>query len=142
MGILGFRQVDQKATAKKVRKFFDDDFMLCVRKMNRRPQDLKSPQYDPQPKRSTIGNSIEEAIIEHIDLEEVYRAVAVAIRNCSRRSNLILVGRYLDGIPDSIMQERLGLEHTHYGESKNWALNEFADRVQAQLPSLDLHVYK
>ena len=96
--------------------------MLCVRRLNRRPQDLKSPQYDPQPKGSTIGNSSEEAIIEHIALEEVYRAVAVAIRNCSRRSNLILVGRYLDGIPDSIMQERLGLEHTHINPSLSFLI--------------------
>lgn len=142
MGVLNFPQIDQKATAKKVRDFLDHDFMLCVRRLNRRPQDLKSPVFNTQPKGKIVSNGNEQKIIEYLYMEEVFQAVGAAIGNCSQRANLILVGRYLDKIPDSIMQERLGLEHTHYWHSKNLALNEFADRIQAQLPNLDLHVYK
>lgn len=140
MGVLDFPQVDQTATAKRVREFLDKDFMLCVRRLNRRPQDLKSPVFDTQPKGAPTGNGNEQKIIEYLYMKEVYQAVGVAIGNCSRRANEILVGCYLDELPDNVMQERLGFSHAHYNTLKQRALNELADRLWAQIGK-DLHVY-
>ena len=64
------------------------------------------------------------------------------MNNCKLIHKQILISKYLDDMYDWQIMQNLNYEKTRYLEIKMNALNEFADRLEAQPDCPDLHIYK
>ncbi len=61
-----FPVVDERATAKKVKKFFEKDFERLLRLADEQISFFRSPNYDGMPKSPSTINGQEESAIKYI----------------------------------------------------------------------------
>lgn len=127
--------IDKNVTTKNVRRFFRVNFITYLNRAGLHSADLSSAQLDPTGISSRGKNSSEEKMMRIFDYQAKCGAIYFAIIDCMENDNLgvfnqkILKYRYIDNIPDSKVQERLGISPASYGEKKASALIEFADRL-------------
>lgn len=123
---------DREATARNVRRFFQNrlDYYLSNCGSNR--TDLKSPTLSLAGGGGTLGNHTEDKIINGMIAGVVCQCIATAIQNCSHRAKQpsyeILVGCYLDELKDWEVSSQCGFGKTRFQEVKKEALCEFAER--------------
>ena len=134
-------EIDEKGTAKRVRMFLEKDLKTCLEIVNRRPEDLKSPVFDTQPKSTVSGNSTEQRIVEFLHAEEILKEFHEALTNSSDETKKLITLRYIDGVTDTHIQERMQITATPYRHHKRKALNEIANRLYFKKSIDDLHVY-
>lgn len=111
---------DREATARNVRRFFQNrlDYYLSSCGSNR--TDLKSPTLSLAGGGGTLGNHAEDKIINGMIAGVVCQCIATAIQNCSHRAKQpsyeILVGCYLDELKDWEVSSQCGFGKTRFQE--------------------------
>lgn len=140
--------VNSKATANNVRHFFNNQLDRYLALSGQHRADLKSPVSDGQPTGSPIGNSTENRMMQIWLAEQIVDCVGKAMRNCTKRSQQLLLGRYADDMLAYQVARELNVSASTFKRNSNGALNEFADRYEFQLvkhniqnEAKDLHVY-
>lgn len=143
-----FEPIDRKATACNVRNFFDHQLDHYLALSGKHRGDLKSPVSDGQPSGSPIGNSTENRMMNIWLAEQIIDCVGKAMRNCTERSRLLLLGKYAENRTSYQTAELLNSSASTFTREQEDALNEFADRFEYQLVHhaidedvKDLHIF-
>lgn len=154
--------IDQKATANKVRNFLKFDFDRYLNFAGLNPSDLSviddthlsSPSLDASGVSSHGGiNHAETSMLRIIEAENACKAIYHAIMKCRdggrKPYKTILSEVYLKGMNDTAVQGLLGYESSQYDVIKRRALCEFADRwdrsryiYRLRDDKWDMHVWK
>lgn len=137
-----FPDVNYKETAINTRNFLDHKLPRILRIANENPGCLKSPAITGMPANHDGGNHNEEKLVKYITAKEMLRGISKALNNCSYTSFIILEGKYIKGLQDWQITQKMGYSKARYFQLKDEALNEFADRLETQKSCPDLHVYK
>lgn len=138
-----FPVVDERATAKKVKKFFEKDFERLLRLADEQTSFFRSPNYDGMPKSPSTINGQEESAIKYITSDtakakSILKDIDVAINHCSKTNQTILFYRYIECWPDWQVAQKVKYSATRYNELKIVALVEFAERLCVQENRIDL----
>lgn len=141
-----FPEIDDQATARRVRFFFDKDMPRLLNRAGRPITDLTSPKLDLAGGSSGgYGNGQERKIIDHLDAIEVYnRVVDAIIKTISLMRNeeayhfhrTLLVDCYIKRVHDKEEMAKLGMTDTPITVYKRGACVEFAetfDTVKRQM---------
>ena len=143
-----FKPIDRKRTAENVRNFFDNQLDRYLALSGKHRGDLKSPVSDGQPTGSPVGNSTENRMISVWLAEQIIDCVGKAMRNCTKQSQELLLGRYADNLLAYQVATELNLSSATFSRDQVTALNEFADRYEYQLVQHriqdeveDLHIF-
>lgn len=142
-----FPVVDERATAKKVKKFFEKDFERLLRLADEQTSFFRSPNYDGMPRSQSTINGQEESAIKYITSDSaraksILKDVDIAINHCSKTNQIILFYRYIECWPDWRVAQKVSYGRTRYHELKMVALNEFAERLRVQECKIDLVILK
>ncbi len=133
--------IDQKATANRVRHFLDFNFEHYLNFAGLNASDLSviddshlsSPKMDASGVSAHGGiNHTEQSFNRIIEAENACKAIYRTIKNCRNGERTpyqtILVENYLHYRPDITVQAMLGYSSSRYDVLKRRALCEFADR--------------
>lgn len=138
-----FPNIDYKKTAVNVRSYLDTKLPRLLRMVNESPTSLKSPVISDMPVDHDSGeNHNEEKLIRYIAAKDIVNGISLALNNCSRRSFMILEGKYIKEMSDWQISQNMGYSKARYFQLKDEAFNEFADRLEMQKGCPDLHVYE
>jgi ArpU family phage transcriptional regulator len=124
-----YSQVDRDATATKA----DEELSKWPHywALSRRSAvALKSPGLDGMPKSPSKQNHAEDGILDKVSAETWVNRVKYVIEDMqmtNHRASQILQFLYMQGLPDTVAMERLGIEHTQYYEDRKDALVTFAE---------------
>lgn len=138
-------QYNDKQTAKNVSEFFKN-FKRISRMAGEDPSALKSPAISDIPVSHGGGNHNEDKIVDHLNAVElapkIMSDIKFALAHISERSKIIILGTYVDELPQLAMADRLQCGESTYKEYKKIALNEFADSLSSPktILRIDLHV--
>lgn len=135
--------VDTKATAKEVSRFFRRTIPVLLRMYGGTMASIQSPKFDGMPK-SSYGNGTENKLIKRLEKElearEVIADVRVAIERCSFESQQIIKMAMVEKKRDWQVCEALKYSQSRYYDLKRVALNEFADAFETRKHGQDLHI--
>lgn len=139
--------IDDQATASKVRKFLTKDLDKYLALAGAQRENLKSPSITGMPKAAPVGNATEDHFLDVIIAEATIDCVKRAIANCTFTSRDILTLCYLDCLTDWKVAQRLDYSPSRYNDLKRKALCEFAGRYRYQAKSAgitdsELNVYR
>lgn len=139
--------IDDQATASKVRKFLTKDLDKYLALSGAQRDNLKSPTITGMPKATPVGNATEDHFLDVIIAEVTIDCVKRAIANCTLTSRNILTLCYLDCLTDWKVAQRLDYSPSRYNDLKRKALCEFAGRYRYQamhagISDSELNVYK
>ena len=142
-----FPVVDERATAKKVKKFFEKDFDRLLRLADEQTSFFRSPNYDGMPKSPSTANGQEVSVIKRITSDtakakSILRDIDIAINHCSKTNQTILFYRYIECWPDWQVAQQIQYSTTRYNELKIVASVEFAERLCVQENRIDLRELK
>lgn len=142
-----FDDVDLTETANQVREFLNQDFRKAIALSGKQLTELKSPELSDVPSFGSHDNNNERNIINLVTAQAVVNATHDTIFNCSSKSKLILIDKYINCYTRWITARDLGYSVSRFDILHNKALNEFADRFQHyaeyyRLDVTDLHIYK
>lgn len=142
-GDLGL-DINQKATAKKVREFFKYTFPDYLIKAGYHRTDLSSPQLDPTGVAVHGINSSENKMMLIINMQERCRAVYQAIDHCADNSKqpfrTILKALYIDELDDWKVAQKVQYSDSRYSDLKRYALCQFADTIQTWATLYDVYI--
>lgn len=136
---------DEKQTAKNVNEFFKN-FKRISRMAGEDPSALKSPVISDIPVSHDGGNHNEDKLVNHVNATDlapkIMNDVRFALSHISQRSKTIILGVYIDELPQLAMADRLQCSESSYKIYKEVALNEFADSLSSPrtILKIDLHV--
>ena len=136
---------DDEQTAKNVSEFFKN-FKRISRMAGEDPAALKSPVISDMPVSHDGGNHNEDKLIDHANATDlapkIMNDVRFALSHISQRSKTIILGVYVDELPQLAMADRLRCSESSYKIYKKVALNEFADSLSSPrtVLKIDLHV--
>lgn len=136
---------DDEQTAKNVSEFFKN-FKRISRMAGEDPAALKSPAISDMPVSHDGGNHNEDKLVDHANATDlapkIMNDVKFALSHISQRSKTIILGVYVDELPQFAMADRLRCSESSYKIYKKMALNEFADSLSSPRTALkiDLHV--
>lgn len=138
-----FPVLDEQATARNVKAFFDKDFDRLLRLADEQTSFFRSPSYDGMPKSPSFKNRQEESTIKYITSDtakakSILKDVDIAINHCSNTNQIILFYRYIKRLTDIQVAQKIRYGATRYNELKNVALVEFAERLYVQKNHIDL----
>lgn len=138
-----FPVIDERATSKKVKNFFDKDFERLLRLADEQTSFFRSPKYDGMPRSQSTINGQEESAIKYITSDtakakSILKDIDVAINHCSKTNQIILFYRYVERWPDWRVAQKVQYSTTRYNELKIAALVEFAERLCVQENRIDL----
>lgn len=132
-----FPEIDDQATAARVRAFFDRDMPRLLNRAGRPISDLSSPKLDATGgRRSGYGNGQERKLIDHLDAVEVYNLVVdVVIEAVSLMRDdeayyfhrTLLVDCYIKRVREKVEMIKLGMTETPIRLHKRAACMEFAE---------------
>lgn len=145
-------EVDDKATSKKVTKFFTKE-LDKYQNFSATKYDLKSVNFSGLKVDSTPNpSSVDNRLILIMTYQARLACVEPAIDKCTNRPDKplqkILKLRYIDHVAGWQVEQRLGYGHTYFNELRRQATLQFADVFLMEQLShgvkdvLDLHVYK
>lgn len=133
--------IDQKATANRVRHFlsFNFEHYLSFAGLNASDLSVVDNSHLSSPKMDVSGvsahggiNHTEQSFNRIIEAEKACKAIYRTIKNCRNGERTpyqtILSENYLHYIPDITIQAMLGYSSSRYDVLKRHALCEFADR--------------
>ena len=140
-----FPVLDEQATARNVKNFFDKDFDRLLRLADEQTSFFRSPNYDGMPKSPSTINRQEESAIKYVTSDttkakSILKDVDIAINHCSNMNQIILFYRYIKCLSDLQVAQKIGYGATRYNELKTVALIEFAERLYVQHNHIDLRV--
>lgn len=136
---------DDEQTAKNVSEFFKN-FKRISRMAGEDPAALKSPAISDMPVSHDGGNHNEDKLVDHANATDlapkIMNDVKFALSHISQRSKTIILGVYVDELPQFVMADRLRCSESSYKIYKKVALNEFADSLSSPrtVLKIDLHV--
>lgn len=139
--LLEIDNIDYKKTAENVKDFLDNKLPRILRLANESPASLKSPEISDMPINRDGGNHNEDNMVKYIAARDIISGVSRAFQSCSQISFTILKSRYVDGLQDWQVEQKLYCSHTQYFKLRDKAFNEFADCFELQKGCKDLHVY-
>ncbi|WP_076149743.1 ArpU family phage packaging/lysis transcriptional regulator [Ligilactobacillus murinus] len=139
--------LDEVATAEKVKNFFDKDLERLLRLADKQRSFFRSVSMDGMPKAPSPGNGQENMVVKYVSSESakaksILEDVNVALNRCSSTYQLILYYRYIKGLADWQVAQKIKYSTTRYNELKIAACIEFAERLHVQINQLDLRVMK
>lgn len=139
--------LDEVATAEKVKKFFDNDLERLLRLADEQRSFFRSVNMDGMPKAPSSGNGQENMVVKYVSSESakaksILEDVSVALNHCSNTYQLILYYRYIKGLADWQVAQKVQYSNTRYHQLKIAACIEFAERLHVQSNQLDLRVVK
>ena len=139
--------LDEVATAEKVKKFFDKDLERLLRLADKQRSFFRSVSMDGMPKAPSPGNGQENMVVKYVSSESakaksILEDVNVALNRCSSTYQLILYYRYIKGLADWQVAQKIKYSTTRYNELQSAACIEFAERLHVQVNQLDLRVMK
>lgn len=142
-----FPVIDERATARNVKVFFDRDLDRLLRLADEQTSFFRSPNLDGMPKSPSTINGQEKAAIKYITSDaakakSILKDVDTAINHCSNTNQIILFYRYIKCYPDWKVAQKIKYSTTRYNELKNVALVEFAERLCVQQNHIDLREIK
>ncbi len=124
-----FQELDVVGTYHAVQWFFYDRYPVIKRRSGTWG-DYTSPSIDGMPKAPSKGNSSEKKMIEHGVYASACYAVQYALEGCSHESQIILVGKYIKGMSDDDVKERLAISgNGAFRRRLKRACCEFADCI-------------
>jgi ArpU family phage transcriptional regulator len=91
---------------------------------------LQSPKFDDMPKAPAVGNRTEDNIVDTLDAQKwvsVVKAIIEDMKQTNDRYSKILRLRYITGLDNDVVQERIGVGKSQYFEDKKDALVAFAE---------------
>lgn len=138
-------EYDDEQTAKNVSEFFKN-FKRISRMAGEDPAALKSPVISDIPVSHDGGNHNEDKLVDHANATDlapkIMNDVKFALSHISQRSKTIILGVYVDELPQFVMADRLRCSESSYKIYKKVALNEFADSLSSPrtVLKIDLHV--
>ncbi|WP_054748010.1 ArpU family phage packaging/lysis transcriptional regulator [Lentilactobacillus rapi] len=89
-----FPEVDEKATVKQVKSFFEHTIPKMERYAHQNIIDIKSPVISDMPKGGQHGNSSEETIVKHLYAQQVLERTVQALGHCTDMSQKIIKRLY------------------------------------------------
>lgn len=139
--------LDEVATAEKVKKFFDKDLERLLRLADKQRSFFRSVSMDGMPKAPSPGNGQENMVVKYVSSESakaksILEDVNIALNHCSNTYQLILYYRYIKGLADWQVAQKVQYSNTRYHQLKIAACIEFAERLYVQSNQLDLRVVK
>lgn len=139
--------LDEVATAEKVKKFFDKDLERLLRLADKQRSFFRSVNMDGMPKAPSPGNGQENMVVKYVSSESakaksILEDVNIALNHCSNTYQLILYYRYIKGLADWQVAQKVQYSNTRYHQLKIAACIEFAERLYVQSNQLDLRVVK
>ncbi|MEY8662516.1 ArpU family phage packaging/lysis transcriptional regulator [Ligilactobacillus faecis] len=142
-----FPVIDDRATAKKVKNFFEKDFERLLRLADEQTSFFRSPNYDGMPKSPSTINGQEASVIKCITSDtakakSILSDIDIAINHCNKTYQTILFYRYIECLPDWRVAQKVKYSTTRYNELKIAALVEFAERLCVQKNHIDLRALK
>ncbi|QHJ77600.1 MAG: hypothetical protein [Bacteriophage sp.] len=126
--------IDQRATAENVKRFFRNDFEKYILRSGYHRTDLTSPQLDPTGIMGHGGNSAENKMAIIFDAQDKCKAVYHAIDQCfdstQQPFRTILKSLYIDELKDWQVAAKVQYSDSRYNELKKYALCQFADTIE------------
>lgn len=90
-----------------------------------------SPKFDNMPISPNNSNSSERRMINHSLANNAYHAIISAIDGCSKESQVIIKGRYLQGLTGNAIKARLSIAgNSVYYDKVKYACLELADCLE------------
>lgn len=136
---------DEKQTAKNVNEFFKN-LKKISRMAGEDPSALKSPVISDMPICHDVGNHNEDKLVDHANATDlapkIMNDVRFALSHISQRSKTIILGVYIDELPQLAMADRLRCSESSYKIYKEVALNEFADSLSSPKTILKIDLHK
>ncbi|WP_304652458.1 ArpU family phage packaging/lysis transcriptional regulator [uncultured Ligilactobacillus sp.] len=137
--------LDEVATAEKVKKFFDKDLERLLRLADKQRSFFRSVSMDGMPKAPSPGNGQENMVVKYVSSESakaksILEDVSVALNHCSNTYQLILYYRYIEGLADWQVAQKVQYSTARYYQLKIAACIEFAERLCVQRNKIDLRV--
>lgn len=137
--------LDEVATAEKVKKFFDKDLERLLRLADEQRSFFRSVNMDGMPKAPSPGNGQEKMVVKYVSSESakaksILEDVSVALNHCSNTYQLILYYRYIKGLADWQVAQKVQYSTARYYQLKIAACIEFAERLYVQRNKIDLRV--
>lgn len=131
-----FPEIDDQATAERVRFFFGRDIPRLLNRAGRPISDLTSPKLDTTGPGGGYGNGQERKLIDHLDAVEVYSVVVDAVietvglmrdDEAYYYHRTLLVDCYIKRVHDKVEMIKLGMTDTPIRLHKRAACVEFAE---------------
>lgn len=142
MDVLAIPQIDRKGTARKVKKFFENEYPGICRRAGNNPAGIKAVVIDGMPKSPSFDNSSEEKLTDFIEKQVDYEKVVKAIRALDEMSKDIIMYNIIEKQSNSWCYRRFHMTSSRYDDYKKYALNAFADSYEYQtFGETDLHEY-
>lgn len=123
--------IDKAETAKKVRKFFKNDWPHLLNYAGTSISKLKSPSFDAAPTGPRYENGAERQMLNIFDAQTAVACVRDAINSCQTVHREVLTYRFIDGLPDWKTAQKIGYSDPQEQRIKKRACCELAERLQA-----------
>lgn len=137
-------QYDDEQTAKNVSEFFKN-FKRISRMAGEDPSALKSPVISDMPVNHSGENHNEDRLVDHANATDlapkIMDDIKFALNHISQRSRTIILGVYVDELPQLAMADRLRCSESSYKIYKKVALNEFADSLSSPRTLLKINLH-
>lgn len=132
-------ELDDKATIKKVRTFFEKDFPKLLNMAHISYLDVKSPMMSDVPKAITNENTIDNKMNWHNYAIDVLNKVVKAFDGVDKKKRKFIEARYFNHLTWYEITDLTGYSRTQGSKILNDALIEFA---WAFADNEDLRVFK
>ena len=132
-------EVDEVATRKNVRKFFEKIFPRLIMLSEISSTQLQSPTLSDMPTSKPVGNTNEKKIINMLEAQRIVKEVIKSIRYVRGHGSTILYDTYVVNIDNWKTANKIGYSRARYQDLKNQSLLDFADTFMCEK---DFHVYK
>lgn len=132
-------EIDEVATRKNVKKFFEKIFPRLVMLSGLDSTQLKSPIVTDMPTNKTVENSNEEKIINMLEAQRIVKEVIKSMKCVRGHGSTILFDIYVLEASNVKTAMKIGFGQANYYRLKRKALLDFAD---AFMYEKDFHVYK
>ena len=132
-------EVDEVATRKNVKKFFEKIFPRLIMLSEFSSTQLQSPTLSDMPASKPVGNTNEKKIINMLEAQRLVKEVIKSMKYVCGHGSTILFDVYVLNIDNWITANKIGYSSARYQDFKNQALLDFADTFMYEK---DFHVYK
>ena len=132
-------EVDEVATRKNVKKFFEKIFPRLIMLSEFSSTQLQSPTLSDMPASKPVGNTNEKKIITMLEAQRLVKEAIESMKYVRGHGSTILYDTYVLNIDNWKTANKIGYSQSRYHDLKNQSLLDFAD---AFMYEKDFHVYK
>lgn len=119
-------ELDQKATIKQVKRFFEKDFQTLQNMAHVSYMDIKSPTLNDLPNRGVASNGIDSKMNNHMYAIEMLAEIKEALTGIRGNKRKFIEYRYFKCLTWYEIEELTGYGRTRGSEILNSGLIEFA----------------